>query len=299
MFVFVDGKGVGGTDILSLGKSFGNIGVLSPMSPFMKRWEEVSVFLLLFTALVTPFEIAYLETKYDGLFGMNRVIDAGFFVDMTLTCRLAYLDKKTGTFILDGGKILNHYLKGWFLIDAVSLIPWDVIGLVSGSGGDLKVLRLLKIMKLTKLVRIMKSARLFKRLKADLGLNSTTSALIKYLVIIIATMHWVACGWGMVAAFEVSDDAVAVATNTTEHSRLLKGGGGSSSSAEEDGDAPLSWLLAYEADGGEKISIDQIYALCIEYALSVMCMGYGITEPVTQVELWFSLSMMLIAGTPC
>ena len=37
--------------------------------------------------------------------------------------------------------------------------------------------------------------------------------------------------------------------------------------------------------------------LCLEYSLSVMCMGYGNTLPVTVAELWFSLAMMLIAGS--
>ena len=35
----------------------------------------------------------------------------------------------------------------------------------------------------------------------------------------------------------------------------------------------------------------------MQYSLSVMCMGYGVTEPITVVELWFSLAIMLIAGS--
>ena len=142
-------------------------------------------------AKVTPFEIAFLETKYDTLFVLNRLVDMGFLMDIVINFRLAFLDKKEGSFVLDKKKIIRHYVRGWFMLDAVSLIPWDLIELLSGSGGNLKVLRLLKILKLTKLVRILKSATLFKRIQADLGLDNTSSSLVKYLMMIVATMHWV------------------------------------------------------------------------------------------------------------
>merc|ERR550514_2252068 len=96
----------------------------------------------------------------------------------------------------------------------------------------------------------------------------------------------------MVAAFQVSEEISADAESAAH--RLLKG----SSAGGEGGDGPLdSWLLAYEHEHGEKISVQQKYGLCLEYSLSVMCMGYGNTLPVTVAELWFSLAMMLIAGS--
>jgi hypothetical protein len=36
--------------------------------------------LLVFTALVTPFECALLEPKVDGLFYINRVVDFAFLI---------------------------------------------------------------------------------------------------------------------------------------------------------------------------------------------------------------------------
>jgi hypothetical protein len=274
--------------------NMGGLGVLSPVSPEIKRWEAISVVLLLYTALFTPFEIAFLETKMNAIYVLNRVVDFGFFVDLTINFRLAYLDKKSRTFVLDSGRIIRHYLRGWFVLDAVTLIPWDVIEMSTGGNGDLKVLRLLKILKLTKLVRMLKSASLFKRLQADVGMDNRTSALVNYLIIIIATMHWVACGWGIVAAFE-HGSSVSLIEPPAEVAQSLKvTSSGSNSAPESDGSA--SWLHAHEADEGETISMMQRYALCLEYSLSIMCMGYGTTEPTTPLELWFSIAMMLIAG---
>ncbi len=38
------------------------------------------ILLLLFTATVTPFEVAFLETSLNGLFVVNRVVDVSFII---------------------------------------------------------------------------------------------------------------------------------------------------------------------------------------------------------------------------
>jgi hypothetical protein len=47
-------------------------------SKFMKNWDIVLALALLFTAGVTPFEIAFLKTKLDSLFFTNRMVDIVF-----------------------------------------------------------------------------------------------------------------------------------------------------------------------------------------------------------------------------
>ena len=82
----------GRVDSMKMMLTFQHARVLMPNSHMMKRWEQVTVFLLLFTALVTPFEIAFLGTKFDALFVLNRLVDGGFLIDIGLNFRLAYLD---------------------------------------------------------------------------------------------------------------------------------------------------------------------------------------------------------------
>jgi hypothetical protein len=238
---------------------------LSPLEPAMRRWDVVTVLLLVFTAVVTPFEIAFLTSSVDGLFFVNRFVDIGFLSDMFINFRLAYLSD-TGAYEFSPAKIWVHYCKGWFFLDLVSLIPWDCIAMIveantnSGEVQDLKVLRLLKILKLTKMIRIMKSASIFKRLQTELGMHNTTKQLIKNGILILATVHWTACGWGMIAAY---DD---------------------------------SWITRFEERKGIELPTYDVYALSLEYALTVMCMSYATIMPETSVERWFSLVAMLIAG---
>ena len=57
--------------------------VINPNGEFCKSWDLLMVTLLLFTAAVTPFEVAFLTSNgVDGLFVINRMVDIGFIADM-------------------------------------------------------------------------------------------------------------------------------------------------------------------------------------------------------------------------
>ena len=49
-------------------------------SPFLHKWDVLTMLCLIFTALVTPVEVAFLKTQIDTLFFINRVIDLIFVV---------------------------------------------------------------------------------------------------------------------------------------------------------------------------------------------------------------------------
>ena len=59
---------------------------------WMPHWDVVMVFALLFVAIVTPVEVTFSnEGKYvTVLWGINRVVDLLFIVDMVLIFNLAY-----------------------------------------------------------------------------------------------------------------------------------------------------------------------------------------------------------------
>jgi hypothetical protein len=47
---------------------------------FFRRWDIIVVLAVLFTATVTPFEVAFLKTSLNGLFFVNRIIDILFLL---------------------------------------------------------------------------------------------------------------------------------------------------------------------------------------------------------------------------
>ena len=51
---------------------------------FMKVWDQVSMVLLGIVAILTPYEVAFMQLNLDFWFFFNRAIDIAFFFDMCL-----------------------------------------------------------------------------------------------------------------------------------------------------------------------------------------------------------------------
>ena len=82
---------------------------------------------LLFTLVVTPFEVAYIEPKFDALYGINRLVDLLFLTDLICQFFSPYYDSQMGGFVVEHKLIAKHYLTGWFIIDFVSILPFCVV----------------------------------------------------------------------------------------------------------------------------------------------------------------------------
>ena len=92
--------------------------VLDPTSKRMQQWDLLMMVLLLYTATVTPFEIAFIQTDPESLlFFVNRIVDACFILDMVFNFLLAYPSEDDGLWIVNHRMIARRYLHGWFIID--------------------------------------------------------------------------------------------------------------------------------------------------------------------------------------
>ena len=74
---------------------------------------------------------------------LDQVVDALFVFDLLQTCRTSYVDK-TGREITDGGSILRHYLRTWFSIDFIAIVPFEYIFVILGLQANLALLSFLK-----------------------------------------------------------------------------------------------------------------------------------------------------------
>ncbi len=57
---------------------------------------------------------------------VDLVVDVMFIIDILINFRTTYVNKND-QIIADPGKIALHYFKGWFLIDVVAAIPFDLM----------------------------------------------------------------------------------------------------------------------------------------------------------------------------
>jgi hypothetical protein len=86
--------------------------VISPRTWYMRKWDLVTLVLLLFTAVVTPVEVAFLETSlWSILFWINRSVDALFVIDIFLNFFVAIVDPEDGQLIFHHPTIIKTYLR--------------------------------------------------------------------------------------------------------------------------------------------------------------------------------------------
>jgi hypothetical protein len=172
--------------------------LLHPDCPFCQNWDLVMILALLFTATVTPYEVAFVDTKIDAVFYVNRFVDLLFLMDMAIQFFLMFKDRD-GNLVKDQGRINTRYLKGWFMMDFLTILPYDSVKYMMPNSGDMMLLRLIRLARLVKLLRLLRASRIFNRWEIRLGMQHSTFLTIKLLVKIAALNHWMACCWGLLA----------------------------------------------------------------------------------------------------
>ncbi|CAE7222344.1 unc-103 [Symbiodinium necroappetens] len=165
-------------------------------------WQMVTTIAMVFVALITPLQVGLFEMQVDLLLAVSLCIDVIFLADMILQFFTMY-PKRTARGVQwehSLGKISRHYMKTWFALDFITLIPWDVISLIIPGANNLKEFKGIKIMRalrLLKLMRIFRTSKVIHKLEIALSIPYQQMALIKFLLVLMLVCHWLSCLWAM------------------------------------------------------------------------------------------------------
>ncbi|KAH0627732.1 hypothetical protein JD844_003873 [Phrynosoma platyrhinos] len=114
-------------------------------SPFKAVWDWLILLLVIYTAIFTPYSAAFLLNDKDEparrscgyscspLNVVDLIVDIMFIIDILINFRTTYVNANEEV-VSHPAKIAIHYFKGWFLIDMVAAIPFDL--LIFGSGSE-------------------------------------------------------------------------------------------------------------------------------------------------------------------
>lgn len=181
--------------------------LINPDGAMMQRWDAVTTVALVFTAIVTPFEVAclrpessstpFLELAKNPLWVANQIVNLVFVVDMGFSFFTIYREsaKKGSALVKDLKRIRQKYVKGWFAVDVVSIVPF---GFIPGAE-SLGILRMLRIVRLLKLARVLRASRIYQRFQARNSMPHSAEGLFKLIFLLVVTSHWMACAWVMSA----------------------------------------------------------------------------------------------------
>lgn len=184
--------------------------LIDPKWNFSRKWDGLMILLLVYTAIFTPFEVAFLETKFNLLFGFNRLVDTLFICDLILNFFFMVEDPESGEIVKDIHRIRALYFRGWFTCDILSVLPFESVSsglkyISPGTGESLqslKVLRVVRLLRLIKLLRVVRASRIFARWESSIGLSFSTISVLKFSLSMVLVSHWLACIFHLVPQFD-------------------------------------------------------------------------------------------------
>ena len=259
-------------------KTFRSRWIVLPSSTFRRSWDILSLLLLVYVALFTPVQIAfYGETmsmcRWDEwvfVFILDRIVDAVFILDIFVNFRQAWLDPG-GEVEFDPKTAARTYLQGWFMLDVVSVFPFDFIqttcttnaaGISVGAFGRLP--KLIRLLRLAKIAKVLRMSRILRRFEATLHIKYGLVRLIKFFVWSLVAAHWVACAWFIVGTLD-----------------------------EVEG-----WVTSnFLSSDLHAVTVSEQYLASMYWSvMTLTTIGYGDIKPVTQWERLFAILMMLLGS---
>uniref|UniRef100_A0A803TW11 Potassium voltage-gated channel subfamily H member 6 n=1 Tax=Anolis carolinensis TaxID=28377 RepID=A0A803TW11_ANOCA len=249
-------------------------------SPFKAVWDWLILLLVIYTAVFTPYSAAFLlneeqeeklsecSYKCDPLYIIDLIVDIMFIVDIIINFRTTYVNINDEV-VSHPAKIAIHYFKGWFLIDMVAAIPFDLLIFRNGSDETTTLIGLLKTARLLRLVRVARKLDRYSEYGAAvLFLLMCTFALIA---------HWLACIWYAIGNVErpYMEHKIGWLDNLGDQI------------GKRYNDSDLS--------SGPSIKDKYVTALYFTFS-SLTSVGFGNVSPNTNSEKIFSICVMLIGS---
>lgn len=188
--------------------------LLSPDNATKKSWNFVMSLLLVYTATVMPYRLAFEDGQDSGgWLALEYTVNGFFMCDICINFISSYYTPD-GDLVTSTRVIALKYVKGWLLIDIVACLPFNLIdsngSLSSSSGSGYNTL--IRLVRLPRLYRLLRLSRLFKALKTSDGcvsrlqdlcsFKNSALRLVSFFVSILAGVHLIACLWCFAPSLE-------------------------------------------------------------------------------------------------
>ncbi|DBA03518.1 TPA: hypothetical protein N0F65_011419 [Lagenidium giganteum] len=185
--------------------------LLRPINPdYMPKrvWDVYITILLIYCALAIPFEITFLGTESDddqtpGRENFEMIIEVSFGLDMLLNFRTGVMNK-AGHLVMDNVYIVRAYLKSWFWVDLLSVIPVStIVSSTMPEQTSSHSFNFIRIVRLFKLARLLKLIRTLIRVQHMAAARHTTSRILRLVMKIVIIAHGLTCGYYYVATTSI------------------------------------------------------------------------------------------------
>ena len=92
----------------------------------------------MYNSILIPMQIFYKSELHSSLSGeavtiIDALVDLFFLIDIIITFRTTYLDSELSMECRDPAKIRSRYLRGQFLLDFISSVPFNALFQIDDS----------------------------------------------------------------------------------------------------------------------------------------------------------------------
>ena len=181
--------------------------LIHPDSKKLGWFELCTAMLLLYIAIATPVEVAFMPAPTradDPWFVMGRFIDFVFIVEMVLQFFIMTWRTDDPSKVETSLKVIStNYLNGWFTIDVFSIAAsaFDIIpiamGNATGPKSPLSSFRVVRILRLAKLIRLLRASKRLKDWSVRLATPQSIVTVVSTLIECVYIVHIFACTFGM------------------------------------------------------------------------------------------------------
>jgi len=175
--------------------------IIDPESSwYASGWQMIVGVALVFVAFLTPLQIGLFDIRFDSMLLVSLAVDFIFLVDLILQF---FVMISVSTFHglkreVRLSRVGLKYLKTWFFIDALAVVPWDLIGVLHSDTETLAGARVIRVVWMLKMLRLMKPSRIIHKIEIPYSIPYQQQlALFRFLGFLVIVCHWLACVWAM------------------------------------------------------------------------------------------------------
>ncbi|QDZ20036.1 potassium voltage-gated channel subfamily H protein [Chloropicon primus] len=289
--------------------------LILPTSRWKRRWEIMMVFVTLFVAISVPYNMAFTldysesrckgDTKADNcyppfLFGLDVLADIILAADIVLVFLSAYHGDQL-ELVKDLRLIAKKYVKSFFFLDLLALIPFNQLASAMNPDSDKVTLKLLLVFRLLRLGRFLKKTNFAVESIYGLG---------KLICVYFIVGHWMGCALFFMSRYQIEtmpehglnhlngnfpwvlvDYAENIRTVTAEDTSKQRDFCNSNLSDDFEWDiVDYEWTL-FCAD------IKTKYSFSLYFAITTMAsVGYGDITPMTNIERNFAMLFEVVGS---
>ncbi len=204
-----------------------------------------------------------------------------------------------GRLVKQQSKIARRYLRTTFIIDFVSILPYDTVRYMAPGKLSSTAIRFIRIPRLLKLLRLTRLMRIFRHWESHFGVLHQNMLALRLALMLFAVNHWLACVWGMIPFLQPESQYTWFSAWLGARDAVFFDGRPAYCNNEqyEVVNGVFRGTGLEQADTGKCYEHTELYVASLHWAMmTVTSIGYGDIVPQTVTEYSVCVVFMLIAG---